>query len=286
MRSSGSPRQCVVPHPCTSPWPFMIQPAELKALHLQSSLVTGWWHKIYGVFPPSTSKGRPDKSERQVTRVKRHCSIQATISSAHINHSVTIRWRIWCSELIFSQQPCEGLLIWAPESIQLTQWIGRCLGPVSLLVGNLCGLSLPSHCNTRNFAYSLQMERRGYSWEITNHLVSVDSGVWRIEATCCFFLKHGDEVFRIHLRFQGKPEFFFGQDCSCQGPLQLTKPEQSPGHSIHSLVQQIFIKLNNVTCPVGMTMHRTDRTPGPLGTYILLEGKKRISELYILLERW
>lgn len=43
------------------------------SLHLQSSLVTGWWHKIYGVFPPSTFKGRPDKSERQMTRVKRHC---------------------------------------------------------------------------------------------------------------------------------------------------------------------------------------------------------------------
>ena len=73
----------VVHHPYTSPQLVRIQPAEPKTLHLWSSLVSGWWHKIYGFLSQSTSRERPDKSEKALL---------------HPSHSVIYTYKSLCKE--------------------------------------------------------------------------------------------------------------------------------------------------------------------------------------------
>lgn len=164
----------------------MIQPAELKALHLQSSLESGWWLQIYGFLPQPPSRERPDKSEWQEWKGTAGSKPQFNL---YINHSVrkdgglaALNSFFLSSLLKASYSGPQNWSSWSNDS--LVSRTCMCTGWQFVLVN-----AVPQS-NTKNSAGSLQIERPDYSREIT---------IWsRIKAIFCSFLKHCDRVFRIH----------------------------------------------------------------------------------------
>lgn len=204
-----------------------------------SSLLCEWVVAPETRFPPSIHL--PGKARQEwMTNDKSEKALLDPIHNLICTYKLPSkkRRRTCCSERIFSQQPLEDLLIWAPQSIQLKQWqvglqdlsvywLATCVDhhcPHSAILGILHILYRWKDVGIADRS-TIWSQQRGGSQESKQVSVSSWNTWWRVQNSFIVL---------------SKAWVFLWEGMLFSGPSTSHQPEQWPGHSINSLVQQIL----------------------------------------------